>query len=241
MKDTQRLVGAKTRFGNDIATYDDGYGPLWIHRDSMGISGIVRAKTWEDAYEICEDEFFPEADETVEEIEAEHATIYLSGRELWEYEKGQLMEKWKWEDLSEAGRDAVWRRHGKDVPFLGHWSEHPCFQEAYGFRPNGPNARDKHKHGIYAKDLNGDSLDLLTPEMIAELGIRLDIASEWEVLVGNVGSVYVGDDEAEARRKFDVYVESSKSGVGRAGDEPVTLMCDGEPVIEHFPATKVTE
>jgi len=28
---------------------------------------------------------------------------------------------------------------------------------------------------IYAKDLNGDSLDLLTPELLAELEITLDI------------------------------------------------------------------
>ena len=42
------------------------------------------------------------------------------------------------------------------------WHEHPCFQEAYGFRPNGPNHTDKHGHGIYAKDLNGEALELLT-------------------------------------------------------------------------------
>ena len=27
-----------------IKTYDDGYGPLWISRNSMGINGIVRAR-----------------------------------------------------------------------------------------------------------------------------------------------------------------------------------------------------
>ena len=30
-----------------------------------------------------------------------------------------------------------------------------CFQESYGFRPNGRNASDVHGHGIYQKDLNG--------------------------------------------------------------------------------------
>lgn len=40
--------------GRKIA-YDDGYGPLWISRNSIGINGIVRARTWEDAYGICED------------------------------------------------------------------------------------------------------------------------------------------------------------------------------------------
>ncbi len=43
--DSQRLVSATSRFGHPIPVYDDGWGPLWIHRDSMGISGIVRART----------------------------------------------------------------------------------------------------------------------------------------------------------------------------------------------------
>ncbi len=191
INDTQRLVGAKSRFGHKIATYDDGYGPLFIHRDSMGISGIVRAQTWEDAYSICEDEFFPEASETIEEMEKEFSTEYLSGRELWEHEKGKLLEKWTWQDLSEDGRAAVRSRPGKDVPFdssNGGFTEHKCWQEQYGFRPNGPRAgnwedgrpKDPIGHGIYAKDLNGDSLDLLTQKMIEEWEITLEIESEEE-------------------------------------------------------------
>ncbi len=61
LSDETRLTGARSRFGHPIRIYDDGFGPLWIHRDSMGISGIVRAQTWEDAYGVCEDEFFPSA------------------------------------------------------------------------------------------------------------------------------------------------------------------------------------
>jgi hypothetical protein len=74
INDDQTLVSAASRFGHPIRIYDDGFGPLWIHRDSMGISGIVRAQTWEDAYSICEDEFFPAGDEDAaadyKEIEA---------------------------------------------------------------------------------------------------------------------------------------------------------------------------
>ena len=33
--------------------------------------------------------------------------------------------------------------------------DNPVFQEGYGFRPNGPNKKDKKGHGIYWKDLNG--------------------------------------------------------------------------------------
>lgn len=48
-----------TRFGSPIRYYDDGIGTLFIMQDSMGIVGIVRAQTWEDAYSIVEDEFLP--------------------------------------------------------------------------------------------------------------------------------------------------------------------------------------
>jgi hypothetical protein len=37
-----------------------------------------------------------------------------------------------------------------------------CFQESYGFRPNGRNASDVHGHGIYQKDLNGMQAGELT-------------------------------------------------------------------------------
>src|SRR5271163_4896370 len=70
--DVQQLNGATYRSGYEIKTYDDGSGPLWISRNSIGINGIVRAKTWEDAYSICEDEFFSEADETIEQIVKEY-------------------------------------------------------------------------------------------------------------------------------------------------------------------------
>lgn len=234
MKDTQTLKGAKTRYGNPISTYDDGYGPLWIHRDSMGISGIVRAREFHDAYSICEDEFFPEARETVEELAAEYATIYMSAREIW----NRMNPDRPFYTLPEHERYMINATPGMTVPFTEHWSEHPCFQEAYGFRPNGANRKDVHQHGIYAKDLNGDALDPLTPELIEELGITLDIGHEWEVNVGNVGTVYVGDDEVLARRKYGLYVQLSSDGEGRAAHEPVTLLVDGEPIAEHIPTTQ---
>jgi hypothetical protein len=70
--DEQSFDGASYASGHSIQTYDDGFGPLWISRNSIGINGIVRAQTWEDAYSICEDEFFPEAHETIEEIVKEY-------------------------------------------------------------------------------------------------------------------------------------------------------------------------
>jgi len=136
--DEQSLISATSRFGHAIRTYDDGFGKLYIHRDSMGISGIVRAQSWEDAYSICEDEFFPSADE----------------------EAGETMAK------IEA------MPHGKERDH-----EQACFDEAYGFRPNGRREANKALSCIYAKDLNGDGLDVLTPALLAELGVTLEIVS----------------------------------------------------------------
>lgn len=50
----------------------------------------------------------------------------------------------------------------------------------------------------------------------------------YEVIVGNVGTVYRGYHLGTARDKYASYVEASKLGFGRAGSEPVTLP-DAEP------------
>jgi len=55
----------------------------------------------------------------------------------------------------------------------------------------------------------------------------------WEVVVGNIGSVYRDLSESAARATYKVYVENSKWQGGRASGESVTLFCDGEIVEEH--------
>lgn len=174
LTDEHALNGAKGRFGYAISTYDDGYGQLYIHRDSMGISGIVRARTWEDAYGICEDEFFPEATETLEELVKEYGfrrehkkVVFVDGVKRHatdaDYVDGKLPNGIfvGWETIETPDPEA--------------WIDNELFQEAFGFRPNGPNKHDKLNHGIYAKDLNGDRLDLLTDKLAEELGITLEI------------------------------------------------------------------
>lgn len=59
-----------------VPVYDDSWGPAFIHRDSGGINGIARARTWEDAYGIVEDEFLPAATETEEEWIEEYGEGY---------------------------------------------------------------------------------------------------------------------------------------------------------------------
>ena len=191
LKDNQTLVGA--RYVNsqyDIPVYDDGFGSLWISRNSIGINGIVRARTWEDAYSICEDEFFPEADETVDELIKEYgfrreykkvvkdSSVLTDGDYTGvgerfavypdDYPDGKLLPEFvRWVTV--------------ETPDPDSWMENELFQESYGFRPIGRNDRDKLGHGIYQKDLNGDYLDRLSHELLAELGIELVIDDGDEV------------------------------------------------------------
>jgi hypothetical protein len=179
-----RLIGARyVSSGYEIPTYDDGFGPLWISRNSIGINGIVRAQTWEDAYGICEDEFFPEADETVDEMIAEygfkreHRKVVRDSSVLVAGEHTAVGERFAEYpcDYPADGKLAseFIRWVTVETPDADAWTENELFCEAYGFRPNGPNSKDKLNHGIYAKDLNGDSLDPLTDELLESLGIEL--------------------------------------------------------------------
>ena len=59
----------------------------------------------------------------------------------------------------------------------------------------------------------------------------------YEVIVGNIGTVYSGNDKTEALRVFDVYQDQSENSIGsRAYGEDVTLLGDGEMVKEHYVA-----
>ena len=135
IKDNQRLVSATVN-GHPVTTYDDGFGPIFVARDSMSVTGIVRAQKWEDAYSICEDEVFPECPYTWKELEGE------------------------------------FNIRAEKLP------DDACFQEQYGFRPNGASTKDEVKTGLYMKDLNGELLDRLTPELAKELNIKLVIEDE---------------------------------------------------------------
>lgn len=170
IEDSQSLKGATMHDGQiQIPIYDDGYGALWIHRDSMGINGIVRAQTWEEAYSIVQDEFLPEAEEEIGELKKE----YNFRQEQRRITNGRTGEFIRWETITTPILDT-----DEDAEYA--WTEHPIFKENYGMRPNGPNAKDTLNHGIYSKDLNGDALDFLGPKLLEELGITLVIENEKE-------------------------------------------------------------
>ena len=64
-----------------------------------------------------------------------------------------------------------------------------------------------------------------------------DAGVVWEVIVGNIGNVYCGPSEVQAKAKFTVYENQSRSLVGRAGGEDVTLLRNNEIVREHVGGT----
>ncbi len=50
----------------------------------------------------------------------------------------------------------------------------------------------------------------------------------FSVIVGNIGTVYDGDDFNLAERTYDEYVDKSNAKYGRASSEEVILMRNGE-------------
>ena len=63
----------------------------------------------------------------------------------------------------------------------------------------------------------------------------------YAVVVGNIGTVYQGDDFETAFATYDEYVEQSKSGVGRAAGESVCIFFDGEMTSEYVGSLDMEE
>lgn len=57
----------------------------------------------------------------------------------------------------------------------------------------------------------------------------------FSVVVGNVGTVYDGNDLAEAQRDYEAYCTASQRRQGRAAGEAVTLFANGEITAEYLP------
>ncbi len=56
----------------------------------------------------------------------------------------------------------------------------------------------------------------------------------YEVICGNIGTVYSGTSYTEACAKFDSYIAASKAECGRAGGEDVTMLADGDIKREYY-------
>ena len=52
----------------------------------------------------------------------------------------------------------------------------------------------------------------------------------YQVIVGNLGTVYDGDNGSDAAVIYADYVLASLNGEGRVAHESVTMMCEGEEI-----------
>jgi RNA-splicing ligase RtcB len=52
--------------------------------------------------------------------------------------------------------------------------------------------------------------------------------AKFEVVVGNIGTVYSGNNFMQAQTKYSTYVKQSHDEYGRAAGEPVTLFHNGD-------------
>ena len=64
MNDTIMLHAACSIYGNPIRTYDNAGSDMFLFRDAGGITGLVKADSWEEAYEIVEDEILQPIEES---------------------------------------------------------------------------------------------------------------------------------------------------------------------------------
>ena len=162
--DEQELLGARTRFDNPIKTYDDGFGPLWVYRESLGVVGVVRAQNWESADSIVGDEILTPIPED-DMIEAygfyviPEEPLNLAVSRWWDAMKGDGEHLARFKTEQEAMEHCA-RQIVLDQPDL---------VDGYKFQDNATGS------GIVLEDVNGSSLDLLTPELLHELQITLQI------------------------------------------------------------------
>jgi len=63
----------------------------------------------------------------------------------------------------------------------------------------------------------------------------------YEVIVGNIGTVYQGSSKLFALRRFNEYRNLSDIGYGRASEESITMLTDDEITAEHIGAQELRE
>lgn len=173
INDTQSLVGARqsralNEYGTPITIYDDGFGSLWLYREAGGLQGIVRAMSWEAAYEICQDEIMTRVSQD-EVIEA-YGFYVLQSKMLEDlsYDPGPLAHV-AMRDCGEYLAEFNTRDEAEKYCLDTIQREECDLVEGYEYQPNATGT------GIVSFDLNGQDLVQLTPELAERLEIRIQV------------------------------------------------------------------
>ena len=170
IRDDQALESAASEHGTSIRTYDDGNGPLYVYRTSLGVTGIVRAMSWHDAYDCVLDDILTPIDAS-DIPDAYGAFDYLRDHPIlgkfWRTGEDGGSSSWKLKRVTPSQLAAeVFACRSKAPDFA------PELIEGYQYQPNATDT------GIVSIDLNGESLDLLTPEFIDQSEIVLTIVDD---------------------------------------------------------------
>lgn len=163
---TMELRGA-TVDGDPTKVYDDGSGPVWAYEESFGILGIVRADTFQSAWEIV-------TDEILEPI-SEEDVLEAYGFDIRELPKvGQFsLSTYTLHDESEY-----------PAVLVGHYTSHGAANEVahYLLKTSDRNLQEGYEYqsnasgtGIVQMDLNHHNLVQVTQEYLDERGITLEI------------------------------------------------------------------
>jgi hypothetical protein len=168
ISDEQTLIGATTEYGTPIKVYDDGFGLLWVYRESLGITGIVRAMSYEAAWDCVLDEILtPITEEDI--IEA--YGFYTLPSDLFNRTDSKYWTALRDTDERNGVKLAKFKTEKEAIEYCKFImaEEESELIEGYKYQPNATDS------GIVSIDLNGNYLDKLTPELVEELGIQLSI------------------------------------------------------------------
>ena len=98
------------------------------------------------------------------------------------------------------------------------WDDQYYDDEPDGFEEAGPCTAHGRMNCLECFDIDPEDID----------------KREFEVIVGNIETVYTGIDKDAAFANFNEHCEQSQSGRGRAGGEDVTVMYDGKPIKQYY-------
>jgi len=182
INDDQSLIGAYTTDALDerhpLEIYDDTWGSLWVYSEVYGPMGIVRAQSFESAYEICQDEIMSRVPE--EDLLDAYGLYVLKHKDsFYLCPDFDTLNEYGWREtfsgliparhvLSEFAT-----RQGAEVEGRRLIVKHELdLIEGYEYQPNATGT------GIVTYDLNGQRLEELTPEVADRLGITIQVTDD---------------------------------------------------------------
>lgn len=174
LSDNQTMMGTTSEFGTPIPTYDDGFGPLWLYKSANGSCGIVRTQSWETAFELVEDEILSPIPNDIESISEAYGIWIQPTFHNNNYSIPCAPYKVHWNSyLYEENTESYQTRNDAQTRIeLFLRSGEAELAEGYTYQSNSTGS------GIVFHDLNGESLELASVELLEQDGIILILETD---------------------------------------------------------------